>query len=107
MECPGLISADTVEIHISHVSHCSELAGSVIAVTESATWMERFGLSQQPTLTVSEVSADNITLENTTAHTVRGDSVNIGKHCHIDCVEYRGLLTLDPGSWVGTSTKIE
>lgn len=109
IQCPGLCTAEVIDLKLHGECHIGELAGSQINVSweRNGRWLRWLPLNKvQEMLTVSEVSGDEVTLEATTAQMVRGDRVVIGPQCRIDRVEYRQSLTVDPQSWVGQSVQI-
>lgn len=110
VRCPGLISADTIELRVHGTSEVGELAGAKIRVTVGkignwARWIP-FAGAQLTRLTVSEVSGDDILLEATEAKAVRGDRVVIGPQCRIQRVEYRDSLEVDSDAFVAESIKL-
>ena len=110
VRCPGLISADWIDLNVQGRSEVGELAGAKIRVaTDNAgnifRWLS-FGGSTNAGLTVAEVSGDEVTLEVTEAQVVRGDRVVIGPGCRIDRVEYRQSLEIHPSSVVNKSIQL-
>lgn len=103
VHCPGLVSADAVDLQMAGESQIGELAGSSITVRPGVGW--RFG--RPPRLLVGEVSGDDIRLENTVAQVVRGDRVTIGPRCQIERLEYREQLEVSPEATVGDTVRIE
>ncbi len=110
VHCPGLVSADVIELHIQGISEVGELAGAQIQIQRGSfatltRWLSFLGTHGH--LTVSEVSGDEVLLEATDAAIVRGERVVIGAGCRIDRVEYRESLTVHPDSMVGQSIQVD
>lgn len=57
-------------------------------------------------LKVDTIEGDDISLENTTANIVRGDTVDIGDGCEIDLVEYKTGFDKAPGASVLKHVKV-
>jgi cytoskeletal protein CcmA (bactofilin family) len=120
VDVDGLLSGDTVELHIGggH-SDVGEIGGGRVEV-----WRSNFGkrsgflkvlgsffvhvgiLSIRSSLRVGSVEADDVLLENTCAKVVRGRRVEIRAGCTIEEVEYSESLTVHPKAHVGTRTKL-
>ncbi len=110
INCPGLVSADTVDIRLGGACQLGELAGSSISVRagmNASPWLAWLNFSRTQRLTVGEISGDDIRLEHTEARVVRGDRVSIGSHCRVDRVEYRKDFTVHSDAWVGESVRVE
>ena len=108
--CRGLASADTIILGLYGMSHIGELAGASIDVRREGTsleWLTFFKSPSSKRLTVEEVSGDDIRLESTHAHIVRGDRVVIGEKCRVDRVEYRQGLDIHESSVVTEQVKIK
>jgi len=115
VEIEGLLSGDTVELHLGggH-SEVSEIGGGRVEV-----WRYSFGKrnplvkalgwlsnpSVRAFLRASTIEANDISLENTRAKIVRGKRVWIGSGCTIDEVEYSESLTVHAKAEVGKRTK--
>lgn len=113
----GLLSGDTVEIHMGGGSRScvGEIGGGRVEV-----W--RFGFGKRSPLAkalgwlsnpasksylrATSIEADDVTLENTRAKVVRGKRVVIRSGCTIDEVEYSERLTVHRKSVVGTRTRV-
>ncbi len=115
VEIEGLLSGDSVELHLGggH-STVEEIGGARLEV-----WRHSFGKRnplikalgwlcnprRRSHLRASTIEADDVYVENTKAKTVRGKRVWIGAGCTIDEVEYEETLTVHPKSEVGNRTK--
>jgi len=113
----GLLSGDTVEIHMGSGSRScvGEIGGGRVEV-----WQFSFGkrsplakalgwLSSRVSksyLRATSIEADDITLENTCAKVVRGKRVEIRSGCTIDEVEYSESLMVHPKARVETRAKL-
>jgi len=115
VEIGGLLSGDLVELHLGGLdSRVEEIGGERVEVwrhsfgkrnplVKGLGWLCNPGLRAY--LRVSTVEADDVTLENTRAETVRGKRVWIGAGCQIEEVEYEEALTVHPKGEVGKRTK--
>jgi cytoskeletal protein CcmA (bactofilin family) len=111
----GLLSGDSVEFHLGGMdSRVEEIGGERVEVwrysfgkrnplVKALGWLCNPGIRAH--LRASTVEADDVTLENTRAETVRGKRVRIGAGCEIDEVEYEESLTVHPKAEVGKRTK--
>lgn len=110
VRCPGLISADYIDLTIQGRSEVGELAGAKIRVVRGnglnvLRWLSMGG-STSSGLTVTEVSGDEVILEVTEAQVVRGDRVVIGPGCRIERLEYRQSIEVHPSSVVGETVQL-
>jgi len=112
----GLLSGDTVEIHLGGGSEScvGEIGGGRVEV-----WRFSFGKrsplgkalgwlsnpASKSYLRATSIEADDVILENTRAKVVRGKRIEIRSGCMIDEVEYSESLTVHPKSAVGTRTR--
>ena len=115
VQIDGLLSGDLVELHLGGLdSRVKEIGGERVEVwrhsfgkrnplVKGLGWLCNPGLRAY--LRVSTVEADDVTLENTRAETVRGKRVRIGAGCEIEEVEYEEALTVHPKAEVGKRTK--
>ncbi len=109
VNCPGLVSADAVDIRLSGSSVVGELAGSVIQIgtsPSSESWWGWINWSRKRKMSAGEISGDDLRLECTDARLVRGDRVIIGRECRIQRVEYRQSLDIHEESSVGERIKV-
>lgn len=110
VECPGLVSADMVQLQLAGSSAIGEIAGSHITINSGAgmswSWPVNLFSSSKAKLVVGEVSGDIVEIGYTEAHLVRGDRVIVGPHCHVERIEYRDTLDIDSTSWVGEKTQV-
>ena len=115
VEIEGLLSGDSVEVHLGGLdSHAEEIGGERVEV-----WRHSFGKrnplikglgwlcnpGRRAYLRVSTIEADDVYVENIKAKSVRGKRVWVGSGCTIDEVEYGEALTVHPKSEVGRRTK--
>ncbi len=111
----GLLSADRVEIKLGGHCEVREIGGEKIEVTRGG-WKEKGifldGLIKLFTgggvaeLHTTQVEGDEITLEDTTALTVRGKTVVIGPGCNIETVEYSESLNVAQGATVRNKSRV-
>jgi cytoskeletal protein CcmA (bactofilin family) len=106
----GLLSADKVDIEVSHESFIREIGGEIIEVKNdlSAKLLKqvvKFFIQRSDCLRSDLIEGDEVYLENTKAKLVRGKNVKIGENCEIETVEYSGTFDIKDGSTVGKSTK--
>ncbi len=120
VEIEGLLSADSVELHLGGSGgHAEEIGGGRIEV-----WRSNFG-KRSPILKALtalliinigvagsrrrfravSIEGDDVSLENTWAETVRGTRVRIGRGCRIDEVEYEETLVVHRKALVGKQRK--
>jgi cytoskeletal protein CcmA (bactofilin family) len=106
----GLLSADKVDIKISHESFIKEIGGEIIEVKNEHSaklFMQvvNFFMQRDDHLRSDLIEGDEIYLENTKAKLVRGKNVTIGENCEIETVEYSGAFDVKDGSKVGKTVK--
>jgi cytoskeletal protein CcmA (bactofilin family) len=106
----GLLSADKVDIKISHNSFIKEIGGEIIEVKiEHASKLIKqvvnFFMQRDDYLRSDLIEGDEIHLEHTKAKLVRGKNIVIGENCEIDAVEYSGTIDIKDGSKVGKTIK--
>jgi cytoskeletal protein CcmA (bactofilin family) len=106
----GLLSADKVDIEVSHESFIKEIGGEIIEVKNelSAKLLKqvvKFLMQRNDCLRSNLIEGDEIYLENTKAKLVRGKNVTIGENCEIGTVEYSGSFDVKDGSTVGKHVK--
>jgi cytoskeletal protein CcmA (bactofilin family) len=106
----GLLSADKVDIKISHESSIKEIGGEIIEVKNEHSvkllkQVVNFFMQREDYLRSDLIEGDDIYLENTKAKLVRGKNVTIGENCVIETVEYSGAFDVKDGSKVGKSVK--
>ena len=104
----GLLNAGIVDIQLYGTSKVREIGGESIVVRERRGTFDigsLFGLFGQRRLYADVIEGDKISLENTTAKTVRGVDVDLGPGCDIEVVEYGGELHQGAGAKVGSAVK--
>lgn len=105
----GLLNAGTVELRLHPFSNrIKEIGGETIRVENGHRVLgPLLHAFMRPgfILTTETVEGDEICLENTKAHIVRGKRVTIGEGCEIDLVEYDESLSKDSGAVVHESKK--
>jgi cytoskeletal protein CcmA (bactofilin family) len=108
----GLLSGDQLRIVPWHQCHAAEVGGSRIEVCRRRgflgvllVWdslMSAVGLGRdRGLLEVESIEGDEVLLENTTAHVVRGKRVRIGTGCRIGRVEHGGDFASHPSAQIG------
>jgi len=120
VEIEGLLSADTVLLHIGggH-SRVGDIGGERVEV-----WRSNFGkrnpllkalgalminlgvFGTRSSLQARTIEADEVTLENTRADVVRGKRVEIGPRCEIGRVEYSETLRVHASAKLTEEQKI-
>ena len=94
----GRLAADLVEIRPGGPCRLDTLVGKTVSVIDDP---RRGGCRlEHRRLTADSIAAPEISLELTTADTVRGRVVRIGPGCEIDTVEYGDSLEVDPKATV-------
>ena len=116
LNCGGLINAEELEIYVGQHNgsvKAENIGGSKITVESTFTHhpglIEKiFGFnSGSGKLEVEDsIEGDEIRLEMTTAKTVTGRSVVIGKGCKIDLVQYTEEAVISPDAKIGSCEKI-
>jgi len=111
----GLLSADRVEIKLGGRCEVREIGGEKIEVTRGG-WREKgilldgliklFTGGGNAELHAQLIEGDEITLEDTTADTVRGKTVEIGPGCNIETVEYSESLRVADGATVRNRSRV-
>jgi cytoskeletal protein CcmA (bactofilin family) len=113
----GLLSGDTVEIHLGgNSSFVGEIGGGRIEVwrrgfgkgnpfLRALAWLMAFGRFGDR-LEVKSVEADDVHLECTRATVVRGRRVSIGAGCSVEDVEYTETLTVHSTARIERRRKI-
>ena len=111
----GLLSADRVEIKLGGRCEVREIGGEKIEVTRGG-WREKgilldgliklFTGGGMAELHTQLIEGDEITLEDTTAETVRGKTVEIGPGCNIETVEYSKSLRVADGATVRNRSRV-
>lgn len=104
-EIGGLLNAETVEISANRAVHIHAIGGSSIRILrkDAAAFLGLFRTTPG-CAKIGSIEGDDIELAYVETEIVRGRNVRIGEGCRIDCVEYSGTLTADPGT-VGKSIK--
>lgn len=110
----GLLNAGRVDIKLRGECSISEIGGETIRVNRwsVARLKEMFRsilLSNPPLsglLVTNTIEGDDISIEHTRAHSVRGTNVRIGAGCAIELVEYRGNYHKHKGAKVKSEKKI-
>ena len=95
----GLLSADRVEIALGGDCQAREIGGEQITVVQAGGACRVLGIKWNPkpsVLSAESIEGDNIHLECTHAHVVRGRSVKLGPGCRVESVEYSESLHIDP-----------
>jgi len=105
----GLLNADQVTIHLHGRSQVREIGGSKIVVTQGGSGSVVFGIAfagRAGRLQVETVEGDDVSLEATSADTVRGKRVVIGPGCEIGTVEYAESLQVDEEAKVDKAVQV-
>ena len=106
----GLLNAGIVDVKLYGPCSAREIGGEKITVREPGTgfssFTQIFTFWAEKRLTADSIEGDDVTLELTTAKTVRGRNVNIGEGCRVDLVEYSGSYTIAPGATVGEARQV-
>ena len=109
----GLLNAETVTLQLRGGTSCvASIGGSSIQVKNigrrfSLRDLLQCGTQRYGFLKVEEsIEGETVTLENTSAPVVVGDTVNIGKDCEIGRVQYTGQLEIHPEAKVGEVEKL-
>lgn len=98
----GLLTADKIDIKVTHNSFVKEIGGEEIIVRISILKkILSLGLIRLGNLSSDLIEGDKINITNTICKLVRGHDIIIGPGCNIERVEYTGTLTVDKGSKVG------
>lgn len=101
----GLLNAGTVDVKLYGPCSAREIGGEKITVRQPgggfSSFTQIFTFWAEKRLVVDSIEGDDVTLELTTAKTVRGRNVAIGEGCRIDLLEYSGSHTVAPGAVVG------
>ncbi len=110
----GLLSADRIEIALGGRCTAREIGGEKIAVRRGG-WRERgilfdglirlFTGGGPASLHAQLIEGDEVFLEDTTAETVRGKTVEIGPGCEIGTVEYSESLRVAHDATVKNKTR--
>lgn len=85
----GLLSADEIQIDIHGECKAKEIGGQTINIRykkSGLNWL--FKTMFSPCLEAELIEGDNINIEHTITHTIRGNNVTIGPECEISVVEY-------------------
>jgi cytoskeletal protein CcmA (bactofilin family) len=106
----GLLSADKVDIKLSHESFIKEIGGEIIEVKNEHSsnlikQVVNFFMQRDDYLRSDLIEGDEIYLEHTRSKLVRGKNIVIGENCEIDTVEYSGTIDITDGSKVGNTIK--
>lgn len=102
----GLLNAGAVDIKLYGPCSAREIGGEKIIVRQPgggglSSLTQLFTFWAEKRLTADSIEGDDVTLELTTAKTVRGRNINIGEGCRVDLVEYSGTYVAAPGASVG------
>ncbi|MGG2065499.1 polymer-forming cytoskeletal protein [Bacillus sp. S14(2024)] len=103
----GLLSADEIQIDIHGECKAKEIGGQTINIRykkSGLNWL--FKTMFSPRLEAELIEGDNINIEHTNIHTIRGNNVTIGPDCEINLVEYTGVCNIDKNAKVNESRKI-
>ncbi|MDF2717033.1 MAG: bactofilin [Paenibacillus sp.] len=104
----GLVNAGSVEFGLHSRCEVKEIGGERIQIrrAEGNVLKKLFGSIFLPsdfyegTLTVDTIEGDEIYVEHTTAHVIRGASVIVGPGCRIGRIEFTDRFENDAGSTV-------
>ena len=109
----GLLNAETVSVKLGGNCKADEIGGSAISVKRPVnSQLNLFGLTINLNagtglLTANLIEASSISLENTVAKVVCGETVEIGPGCEIERVEYSGSLIVADDANVGEQVKVD
>jgi len=100
-----LLTADEINLRLYHVpSRIKEIGAGKVSVKRSHIPLDL--MSRKGRLIATEIEADEIYLENTTADVVRGGRVQIGPGCNIQLVEYRDFVSISKKASVKEKTQL-
>lgn len=106
VSCPGLVNADSIEMHLDGRSRVGSIGGSRIDIRPGASsgnsLRRLFGkAAKQCSIEVAEgIEGDDIYLEWVSSPRVVGRSVVIGPGCSIGCVQYSESVDISPDAVV-------
>ena len=106
----GLLNAGTVDVKLYGQCSAREIGGEKITVRQPgggfSSFTQIFTFWAEKRLTADTIEGDDVTLELTSAKTVRGRNVSIGEGCRVDLVEYSGTYAIAPGATVGEARQV-
>lgn len=103
----GLLNAEEVNIRLYGESRVKEIGGQSVRVEQKIFGLIKILKAFFPARLFAEtIEGDEIDLEDTKAHVVRGNNVRIGPGCEIDLVEYQGEFHQDKKAKVKEKRKL-
>ena len=106
----GLLNAGTVDVKLYGQCSAREIGGEKITVSKPgggfSSFTQIFTFWAEKRLTADTIEGDDVSLELTSAKTVRGRNVSIGEGCRVDLVEYSGTYAIAPGATVGEARQV-
>jgi cytoskeletal protein CcmA (bactofilin family) len=97
----GLLNAEEVSLTLQGSSHVGEIGAGRIRIMRNKRGRGWSLLRPRDILSVETIEGDDVYLEDTKAHVVRGNTVVIGPGCQIDLLEYRTTLEKHPDASIG------
>jgi cytoskeletal protein CcmA (bactofilin family) len=103
------IAASTVEIGLHGPSTVSEIEARKVTVSKGTGWagLSVMTILGERRLTATSIAANDVSIELTTANSVRAGDVRLGDGCRVGLVAHTGRLEQLPGALVTTVTKVE
>lgn len=103
----GLLSAEHINIYTFGDCKVKEMGGREINVKQQKSMvMSLLKKVKSFKFEAVVIEGDEIRLENTKAHIVRGNNVTIGENCEIDLVEYKGNFEIEKNGYVAKYMQI-
>jgi cytoskeletal protein CcmA (bactofilin family) len=108
----GLLNANNIDINLFGKCKVKEIGGETIKIRRMQKELFNRVLKYivpefdfEGSLITDTIEGDDIYVEYTTAKTVRGNNVKIGKGCNIGLVEYKNSFELDKSSQIKEHVK--
>ncbi|ULL18958.1 hypothetical protein DVH26_33715 [Paenibacillus sp. H1-7] len=105
----GLLNAGVIDITMFWACKAQEIGGEKIIVRKSglaSLWNPFLPKFASKHLNAETIEGDEIYLEHTTAHTVRGNRVTLGPGCEVSLVEYKQHFEADKSAKVKESRQM-
>lgn len=109
IKCDGLLTGEKIVIYPSGRSTCKEIGATnldVLKYKSIGIWPFRISFGNRGTLKCDLIEGDNISLEKTTAKTIRGKNVSLLSKCEVGNIEYSDTVEISTDSTVKSSTKV-
>ncbi|MGG0668893.1 hypothetical protein ABE073_10195 [Lederbergia citrisecunda] len=100
------LDAQFIDIVMTSTSHIQKISGAkeITIGSHVVSYLNFFGMGKK-SLRCSRIEGDVIRLEHTVADLIVGETVYVGKGCHIKEVHYTKDLTIYPGATIGSIHK--